>query len=475
MPRRLVENLAGRTLETRTSRDVAHDDEAAVGRPVRLLHAFRHLARRAARQRGARQRSAADAWMGGLAIERDRELPGARDAEEARARQIERRGLGALGELSIDAERSPVPGGGVEDRSPVRCEAPLAHPAELVGQLLPAWGLAHRRAAPREEDTEEDEERGSRRGEKRGPAAPARASVRRRRRCVDLGIHLRELDARVADRLQAAPRILSKAAQEESPQRGRYRARQSLPVGLVAQRGGENLGRRVALERAAPGEHLEEQAAERPDVGAGVDRLAADLLGAHVGRGAHHAPVGGQLRGVSVLRAARRVRRLGEAEIDELHAAAGRDHHVRGLQVAVDHALGVRLGEAFGDLNGERHGIARRKRPLLQALAERLAVDPLEDQIGRAVEPFEAVDRGDVRVVEAGEEPRLALEALQAGGVVAERVGERLDRHLAPERRIDGAVDAPHAAGAEEAEDLVPAQAMAGGERRGRRLLRLAR
>ena len=53
-----------------------------------------------------------------------------------------------------------------------------------------------------------------------------------------------------------------------------------------------------ACERRSPGQHFVEHAAERPDVGALVDRLAARLLGAHVGRGAknHAAPASSRAR-----------------------------------------------------------------------------------------------------------------------------------------------------------------------------------
>ena len=46
------------------------------------------------------------------------------------------------------------------------------------------------------------------------------------------------------------------------------------------------VGDRVAGERRQAGQHFVEHAAERPDVGPLVDRLAARLLGTHVRRGA---------------------------------------------------------------------------------------------------------------------------------------------------------------------------------------------
>ena len=54
-----------------------------------------------------------------------------------------------------------------------------------------------------------------------------------------------------------------------------------------------DVGDVFAVERAAPGQHLEQHDAERPDVGAAIDGLAARLLGRHVrGRPEDHADLG---------------------------------------------------------------------------------------------------------------------------------------------------------------------------------------
>ena len=81
-----------------------------------------------------------------------------------------------------------------------------------------------------------------------------------------------------------------------------------------------------------------------------------------------------------------------------------------------------------------------------------------------AVDLFQPVDRGDVRVVERGEEPRLALETGQPFRVAGEGVGERLDGHVAAEPGVAGAVDLAHAAGAEGSENLVGSEFRSGGE-----------
>src|SRR4029079_7178406 len=75
---------------------------------------------------------------------------------------------------------------------------------------------------------------------------------------------------------------------------------------------------------------------------------------------------------------------------------------------------------------------------------------------------LEAENRGDIRVMELGEELGLALEARQALGVAEEGLGEQLDRHLAPQARVRGAIDPAHPALAELASDLVGAEPDAG-------------
>src|SRR6266540_5270457 len=64
---------------------------------------------------------------------------------------------------------------------------------------------------------------------------------------------------------------------------GRGRVGAQLPdgSGLTAQPRDHHLLRIAALERQLPGEHLERHDAERVDVAARVERLAADLLGTH--------------------------------------------------------------------------------------------------------------------------------------------------------------------------------------------------
>ena len=64
---------------------------------------------------------------------------------------------------------------------------------------------------------------------------------------------------------------------------------------------------------------------------------------------------------------------------------------------------------------GDRQRAAR-----ASAIGQRLALDQLEDQRAHAVGLLEAVDRGDVGMIERREHARLALEARQPIGVGGE-------------------------------------------------------
>jgi len=126
----------------------------------------------------------------------------------------------------------------------------------------------------------------------------------------------------------------------------------------------------------------------------------------------------------------------------------------------VDDALLVRFLERFSDLACDGEGFLDRDCPALEPLGEVLPRDELhrEEVRRRAVgkrRVFEAVDVSDVRVVEGGEQLRLALEAGEAVGVLRQLGRQQLDRHVAAELRIGRTVDLAHSAGAEEADDGV--------------------
>ena len=118
-----------------------------------------------------------------------------------------------------------------------------------------------------------------------------------------------------------------------------------------------------AGERQLAGQHLEHDDAEREDVGAVIDALAERLLGRHVRHGSLRRPgrVASSFAASRALGAA--AGPVGEAEVEDLRVAFRRDDDVRRLDVAVDDAVGVRVGERVRDLHGEVDRAARVHRP----------------------------------------------------------------------------------------------------------------
>jgi hypothetical protein len=137
-------------------------------------------------------------------------------------------------------------------------------------------------------------------------------------------------------------------------------------------------GRRSRGERDPPRRHLEEHDAERVVVGALVDLAGDELLRGHVGDRPDDEAGVPEGSGVTRDGVARRQER--EAEVEELQAAAGGDHHVGGLEIPMDHALLVGGRESFRDLDPEPKHFVRRERTVGQQLVEPLPLHQFQDQ-----------------------------------------------------------------------------------------------
>ena len=125
----------------------------------------------------------------------------------------------------------------------------------------------------------------------------------------------------------------------------------------------------------------------------------------------------------------------------------------------MDHAAVVGGLERVGDLLANPDGLLDRQRPALQAIRESLALDPLEDQVAGGVRRLlEAVNRGDVGMIERRQQLGLALETRELLGVASHLGGQGLDRHSPVELAIAGEVHHAHATAAQLALDDVVAQ-----------------
>ena len=146
-------------------------------------------------------------------------------------------------------------------------------------------------------------------------------------------------------------------------------------------------------------------------------------------------------------------------------ATAGlRDQDVGRLDVAVDEILLVRRVERLGDLGEELDRSLGGERTVLgNELREVVALDVAHGEEEDTAIFARLVDGDDVGMVERGRDPRLAQEALAEALVLGELGGDHLERDLAPETLLLGAVDRTHPSAADERFDPV-----AGDRRSGR-------
>ena len=132
----------------------------------------------------------------------------------------------------------------------------------------------------------------------------------------------------------------------------------------------------------------------------------------------------------------------------------------------MDDALLVGLLEGLGDLLRDGERLVDGNRPALQPLREVLALDQLHDEevSGRPSVASRSRSRRSwamLGVIERGEELGLALEAGEALGVGGEGLGEELERDVAAELRVGGALDLAHPAGADGGGDAVMRERLA--------------
>jgi hypothetical protein len=218
------------------------------------------------------------------------------------------------------------------ERQPRLAGPALARDQHEAADLPLQLGLARRDREllePRDEPAEHvvtTDERGPieerlRRGQLHRPATPL-AADRREHRVDRLG----RADALIAllDQ-QPGDQLVERRRQAHHQVAGRHGRVHEVP-------GGDLPGR--PAERQAPRHDAVEDAAERVEIAARVEQLAAKLLRRHVADRARHADV---LEHIATVGAD-----LGrDAEVDQHRQLTGAQEDVLGLEVAVDHALAV--------------------------------------------------------------------------------------------------------------------------------------
>ncbi len=234
------------------------------------------------------------------------------------------------------------------------------------------------------------------------------------------------------------------------------------------------------MEGTLTGRHLVENDTERKEIGARIETLSAHLFGSHVGHRPENFPglrdgeigrgldvIGGQLG---------RAGPFGETEVQDFHAALGRDHDVAGLQIAVDHASLVSGGQCARDLKREIDHAFDGGDVAFEKRVERSPLDELHGEEANASVFLDGVKDDDVRVIERGDGARFALEPREARRVGGERGGKHFDRDVATEPGVSRPIDFAHAAGTQGAQNLVVQQSESWAERHaGTRITRMFR
>ena len=146
---------------------------------------------------------------------------------------------------------------------------------------------------------------------------------------------------------------------------------------------------------------------------------------------------------------------LRQAEIDDLHLPRRRDEDVRGLDIPVHDAGGVRGLERIGRLDGQVEQERDRQRRAVDAVAQRLPVEQLHDEERQIAMPPDVVERADVRVVQRRGRPGLTLEPFERRRIGRELRRQKFDRDLTAEPRVLGAINDTHPALPDLVEDAV--------------------
>ncbi len=201
---------------------------------------------------------------------------------------------------------------------------------------------------------------------------------------------------------------------------------------------GEPAGGVARLEGRPLHEHLEHEDAERVEVGGACRVGGADALRGHVLRGPEDLPHAGE---------ARVLLREGDPEVEQLHAIAGEDEDVLGLEIAVDDVEVVSAGERAGHLDPDRQGAPEGHAALADRLREGRAREQLHHHVRDAVLGVAVIhDLDDVGVNEPAAVLDLAQEALAQRRILGELRVQELQRADALEQTRAGLVDRGHAA-----------------------------
>ena len=153
----------------------------------------------------------------------------------------------------------------------------------------------------------------------------------------------------------------------------------------------------------------------------------------------------------------------GQPEVGHLHLAAGGEHDVFRLDVAMDHPLLGRLGQRRGHLPHDRQGVGQIGRAVpADVIAEVLPLHVLLGDVVQVVDAAHLVNLHDVGVDQRGGRLGLQLEPLQIDPIAGQFRLEDFDGHPPLQPFLLGQIDFGHRPAAQPPQQTEIAQLPAG-------------
>jgi len=222
----------------------------------------------------------------------------------------------------------------------------------------------------------------------------------------------------------------------------------------------EHRARSVASKRQGPRRHLVQYRTKREQVGTGVEFLPSNLFGRHISHGAQRTAGTGEMflgldgRGAHG-NALRLEGDLRQPKIENLRLTSIRDEDVRGLDVAVDYAFGVRSIQRIGNRDAQIEHRLHLQRLASDLVPERLPLQQFHGDKGAPIGLVDFVNRADVRMIQRGRSLGFPLEAAEGLCIVGEFVGKEFQGDVTTELEVFRLVDHAHSPATDLAEDAV--------------------
>ena len=222
----------------------------------------------------------------------------------------------------------------------------------------------------------------------------------------------------------------------------------------------EQVRRRVTAEGQRASSHFVQNGSEREQIGAGIEILAARLLGRHVGNCADGSAGAGQMvRLDRCLRGSKRTARagcyFGQSEIENLGVSTFGHKNVRRLDVPVNDVLGMGGVERVSDLDGQREQGIEFERMARDHMLQRRAIQKLHDDERLAILFANVVDGADVGMVERRGRFRLPAKPFKCLMVAGHVFRQKLEGHKPVEAGVLRFVNHTHAPATELRDDAV--------------------